>query len=306
MITDYRYKLEDRKLTGRRQQKTMCPHCGRKSLVRYVDTHNQYCYLSDVVGRCDHENSCGYHYTPREYFDDNPWLKDGPAQICAHLPPLHRPLTPPPPLQPLSTELVGKYHSPQSNFWQWLSGKCAQKLNLDPDVLLHLYEDYRIGAMEKEEVIFWQIDERQRVRSGHIMQYGTDGHRRGYQSWMHSKLIEQGQLSEKWPLYQCFFGQHLLSDYPDKQVCLVESEKTALIMAARFPDYLWLATCGSNGLNTEKLECLRGRRFTLFPDSGCFEKWQAIMLQTEGLQYTIDDSLEVYPPNTDLADVILQ
>ena len=29
MNTDYRYQLETRKLTGRRQQKTTCPQCGR-------------------------------------------------------------------------------------------------------------------------------------------------------------------------------------------------------------------------------------------------------------------------------------
>ena len=28
------------------------------------------------MGKCDHINSCGYHYTPKEYFNDNPTVKD--------------------------------------------------------------------------------------------------------------------------------------------------------------------------------------------------------------------------------------
>ena len=35
---------------------------------------------------------------------------------------------------------------------------------------------------------------------------------------------------------------------------------------------LYLATCGSSGLNAEKAQCLEGRRVTIFPDSGCLEK----------------------------------
>ncbi len=44
MNTDYRYQLETPKLTGRRQQKTSCPSCGKKKcFVRYVDTQNAFC-----------------------------------------------------------------------------------------------------------------------------------------------------------------------------------------------------------------------------------------------------------------------
>ena len=302
MNTEYRYLLESRRLTGRRQQKFQCPHCGKKSFVRYVDTYNNFSYVSDEVGKCDHENSCGYHYKPSEYFHDNAWLKE---KIVHFYQP--KPLPPPPPLMPLSMELVFRSHSPESTFWYWYSTEFAQKLCLSPDQVQCIYEDYYIGATNKRNIIFWQIDEQSRVRTGHIMQYYNDGKRHdGYQDWTHNRMMKKGQLSSDWTLYQCFFGQHLLPKRPEAHVCLVESEKTTLIMAAHQPQHLWLATSGSGGLNAEKVECLRGRRFTLFPDSGCFEKWQKVMQGTQGLAYTISDRLEQYPANTDLADLLLE
>lgn len=296
---DYRYQLESRKLTGKRVKKTACPSCGqRKCFVRYVDTRHNFDYLSDEVGKCDHQHSCGYHYTPHDYYRDHPDKQERRPSAVMPPPP------PPRPLEPLPMELVRRSHSPRSTFWQWLSGDCARRLGLDPQALQHVYENYLIGATRRSDVIFWQVDELGRVRSGHIMQYGPDGHRLGFQGWTHVRLIREGHLSPDWQLYQCLYGEHLLAWRSQAHVCLVESEKTALVMAALHPDQLWLATCGSGGLSAEKVVPLRGRRVTLFPDSGCYQKWRNVMATTTGIDYTITDRLEVYPPNTDLVDVL--
>lgn len=301
MNTNYRYKLETPRITGRRQEKTACPACGRpKCFVRYVDTLDACRYLGDNVGKCDHQHSCGYHYKPSEYFRDNQWARENTV-------PAHSRHTPPPlpPFQPIPEEYVARSHSPQSRFWQWFSTTLASRLGISSEQVRRTFDDYRLGATRRANVIFWQIDHRGRVHGGHIMQYSADGHRRGYQGWTHVQLIKRGVLPLDWQLYQCLFGEHLLPKYPDRHVCITESEKTALVMAAYKPDYLWLATAGSGGLNRDKMECLRGRRVTLFPDSGCYEKWQKVMLQTNGLDYNISDSMEQYPANTDLADLLL-
>ena len=47
----------------------------------YIDTENNNNYLSERVGKCNRLDKCGYHYTPREYFADNPWLEDK-RDIC--------------------------------------------------------------------------------------------------------------------------------------------------------------------------------------------------------------------------------
>ena len=303
MNTEYRYQLETRRLTNRRQQKFQCPECGRKKcFVRYVDTQNGFRYVADEVGKCDHEHSCGYHYKPSDFFRDNP-LTSPPKSNC-QLSTVNYQLVKP--FSPLPADLVVRSHSPRSTFWQWFADDLAQRLGLAPDNVQRVYEDYRIGATRWGCVIFWQIDRQELVHGGHIMQYRPDGHRQGYQGWTHGPLIQRGLLPPDWQLYQCLFGEHLLPQRPDAHVCLVESEKTALIMAACQPQHLWLATSGSGGLSTEKLECLRGRRITLFPDSGCYDKWQKVLRQTQGLQYTISEKLEQYPANTDIADLLLQ
>ena len=303
MNTEYRYQLETRKLTGRRQQKTTCPSCGKKKcFVRYVDTQNGFRYVADEVGKCDHQHSCGYHYKPSEYFRDNPLAS--PPKTNRQLSIVNCQFAKP--FSPLPADLVDRSHSPRSTFWQWFATDLAGRLGMAPDDVQRVYEDYRIGATRWGCVIFWQIDRQGLVHGGHIMQYRPDGHRGGYQGWTHGPLIQQRLLPPDWQLYQCLYGEHLLPLRPDAHVCIVESEKTALIMAALQPQHLWLATSGSGGLNAEKLACLRGRCFTLFPDSGCFEKWQKVMQGADGFQYTISDRLEQYPANTDLADLLLE
>lgn len=299
MNTDYRYQLENRKLTGKRQQKFSCPHCGKKKcFVRYVDTRNGYQYVADNVGKCDHQHSCGYHYKPGEYYRDNQWAVEPTAS--SHCVPI-----PPPPFQPLPWEYVGRSHSTKSVFWNWFTNDVAHRLNLSSEMIQHVYEDYLVGATRRGNVIFWQIDHEGQVHGGHIMQYHIDGHRAGFQGWTHIPLIRVGLLAPDWQLYQCLFGQHLLYKRPDAHVCLVESEKTALVMAAFQPQHLWLATAGSGGLSPEKVACLQGRRVTIFPDSGCYEKWHQQMLLTTGIEYNISQCLESYPPNTDLCDLLL-
>lgn len=305
MKTDYRYQLDSPRVTGRRQVKIDCPQCGRKHcFVRYVDTRNGCSYLHDDVGRCDHELSCGYHYRPSEYFQDHPWLNNS-EQSRKFRPTITTRPKLVPIFQPLAPEYVWERHSPQSTFWYWMSTSCKDRLSLSDDILQRIYEDYQIGATRQSDIVFWQIDEDQRVHTGHIMQYGPDGHRLGFNDWEHKRLMREKRLPQDFRVFQCFFGQHLLPKYPEKHVCIVESEKTAVILAARCPDQLWLATCGSSGLSTEKLASLKGRRVTLFPDSGCYEKWRERMSQVNNLDYAISNRLESYPANTDLADILL-
>ena len=272
--------------------------------MRYVDTQNDCQYVADEVGRCDHENSCGYHYKPREYYEDHKWLEEPvrhskPSTLNSQLK-----RSVPPPLQPLPMELVSQTHSPASTFWQWFSTKAAQQLSLDPDIVQQVYEDYHIGADERGNVIWWQVDVQGRVRTGHIMQFYEDGHRHGgYQNWAHTQILKD-KLPKGWMLYQCLFGEHLLPLRPQARVAIVESEKTAVVMAALLPQYIWLATGSCHGLTREKLECLKGRRVSVFPDAGWYNDWSEKMKASGHNNYTMAN-IESYPSNSDIVDILL-
>ena len=73
-MNEYRYQLE--RYRGR-STRHICPQCHRKqSFTRYIDTHNNNEYINDNVGKCNRLDKCGYHYTPKQYFADNPWKRD--------------------------------------------------------------------------------------------------------------------------------------------------------------------------------------------------------------------------------------
>ena len=78
----HRFILQPYKGIGSRHS---CPACHKKRCFfakakrqaddsRYIDTEKQISFPDDV-GRCDHEQSCGYHLTPKEYFERNPQSK---------------------------------------------------------------------------------------------------------------------------------------------------------------------------------------------------------------------------------------
>ena len=66
----------------------------------------------------------------------------------------------------------------------------------------------------------------------------------------------------------------MLTEFPDKPVAIVESEKTAAILSEFSTKYVWLASGGSQGLkNAEKNKALAGREVLLIPDHGQYWNW---------------------------------
>ena len=72
-MNTHRFILEPYKDIGTRNT---CPAYHRKrSFSRYIDTEKKITF-PDYVGRCDREQKCGYHLTPREFFERNPMEKE--------------------------------------------------------------------------------------------------------------------------------------------------------------------------------------------------------------------------------------
>ena len=298
-----------------------CPRCGRgRCFSRYVDQYGK--YLSSVVGRCDHETSCGYHYTPRKYFADHPEARPTGDLFTSTAP--RRPQLrqePPRELCQIPEDLARRtvkglsYQGGRSDFVTFL-------LTLFPEaVVQRLVEEYRLGMTRAHDVIFWQFDTLGRCRTGKVMKINPVTGKRvkdaavpGRVDWVHSRLKKQGELRADWTVTQCLFGEHLLGKYTDKEVHIVESEKTAVICAATMPHYLWLSCGGKSNLGTVEREAdaLRGRRVVLYPDVDGFELWTTRAARLRGvLNVTVSDYIEkrATPADRlnkiDLADLII-
>lgn len=261
----HRYRLET---YDSRIKKHICPACEHRTFVRYIDTETGE-YVSTDVGRCDREQKCGYHKRPRDHFAEHGGAPKKEYYFPKKIPP--RKLSPYT-FSVISGDLVYQTltHYERNYFVRWMNKKFGDfptRLALDM---------YKVGTAKywPGATIFWQCDIKGRYRTGKIMLYNWfDGHRikkpGSKISWVHTM-----HGFKDFHLNQCLFGEHLIDDN-EEPICIVESEKTAIIASMFFPDATWLATGGLNNLQEEKLKCLTGHDIILFPDLDAFDNWNA-------------------------------
>ena len=148
---------------------------------------------------------------------------------------------------------------------------------LDPLVLEGVWHEYGVGIARDGRPIFFYYDRAGRCRNGKIMRYTKDGHRDrktdGSILAIPSLLQRSGHLPAIATYSGLLFGEHLLAQYSNSPVALVESEKTALVGTAINPEFVWLATGGVNNNNGRPTALLSGRMVTVFPDADATEKW---------------------------------
>ena len=86
-MSNYRFILERYRGISTRYT---CPQCGRKhTFTRYIDTENNNQYISDNVGKCNRLDKCGYHYTPKQYYIDNPWKRERGVELWKNIGKFH-------------------------------------------------------------------------------------------------------------------------------------------------------------------------------------------------------------------------
>jgi hypothetical protein len=284
-MAEFRFELEKGGL------KYACPACKKMRFVRYVDPYTG-SQVADEVGRCDREDSCGYHLTPKEHF-----LLTGKNPFSSVSMPARK-REPMPELSFIDAEIMraslARYN--ENNYCRWLCGVFGERKAFE------LTAAYKVGTSKHwpGSSVFWQIDDKGRIRRGKIMLYNSSTGRRVKEPFNHITTVHfLMKLPQPQP-EQCLFGEHLLSVDTVKPVAIVESEKTSIVAAGFMPEFIWTATAGKNNLNKEKLKALQGRRVVLFPDLMAFEKWRDIV---KGLpDVSVSDILERRATEADRAE----
>jgi hypothetical protein len=161
-----------------------------------------------------------------------------------------------------------------------------------------------------------------------MMLYKADGHRdkesRYNFDWIHAALYRDprsGYSADKTDMKTCLFGLHLLDKYTkpgvEQTVCIVESEKTALLMAIAYGNHanqVWMACGGLSNINRDKLAPLirQHRHITLYPDRDGVAAWKqrAEQLHYDRISVDTDPVLKWWKPEdgekADIADVVVR
>lgn len=128
---------------------------------------------------------------------------------------------------------------------------------LTEEQMAHAAMRYRLGKSKSGKCIFWMIDRQGRVRDGHV---GDD--------WVSVMMkAREPRLLRDWHAGHCLFGEHLLGNEELAAVCVVEHERTAVILSELFPNCIWLATVYAMNANVFSLRCLQDREAVLFPST---------------------------------------
>jgi hypothetical protein len=261
---EYKYRLQK---YDSEQKKMLCPRCGKRTFVPYVDIETGK-VLDYRVERCGREVNCGYHLSPHEFFSHNGIDSEVVSYSCKMQAEKPKPFP-----SFIDNEIVSKSLAcfDKNNF------VCFLRSVFGVEAANFAIQGYRIGTSTHwlGATVFWQTDIHQRVRTGKIMLYDMVTGKRVKDAsgsritWVHSVIS-----SEDFHLRQCLFGEHLL-DLPgsSNQICLVESEKTAIICSIKMPQFTWLATGGIQNLRKDTCAILTHRNVLIFPDLGAEDIW---------------------------------
>lgn len=336
-MNEFRFVLE------RGSKKHLCPGCGKKRFVRYIDTRTKE-YLPLIYGRCDREADCTYWLNPyKNGYSKMIWEQEN-GHGNSIITPAPQPTREPAPKQepefiPVEILKATRKGYDQNIFIQNLLSR--NNYPFAENDIQKVIELYQIGTItkgtRKGATCFPFIDIEGNIRTIQVKQFDNSNHTTGT-DFLHS-IIEKHYLATKTPLPEwltkyllnekkvsSLFGEQLLKVYPLNPVALVEAPKTAIYgtLYFGFPDnqanLLWLAVYNLSSLNFDKCKPLAGRVIVLFPDLSetgkAFEIWgnraKELEKQLPGTRFIVSDLLELNANKAerksgfDLADYLIK
>ena len=178
------------------------------------------------------------------------------------------------------------HHAEQNPLLTWMLA-----LPMQPEQkhqLRQMIELYFVGTSlqgyTKGWTIWPQVDMDLKIRDMKFMCYKPDGHRDKAHNpnWMSSILASNKQFDrDTQEVRRCLFGLHLAKLFTEAEVCIVESEKTAVICSAVCDpkQKRWMAVGGLQFFKAHMLEPLiqANRYIVLYPDADGMEQWREMM-----------------------------
>lgn len=249
MKHNYKYSLD------RSSRKFICPNCNKKTFVKFVDNETNH-YLNSTDGRCDRESKCGYFKKPTSNCITN--INNCITEVIQ---PSHH-----------NRKVLQDYCNTkqQSNFISYLLK------HFEPKAVLRAVNLYHIGTTNywDRATIFWQIDTKNVIRGGKIMQYYCGTGKRVKEPFNHVSWIHKQLKLNNFILQQCLFGLHNVNRITKNDtICIVESEKTAIIMSIMLPNFLWLATGSKTSFKEKMLQPVKEFKVIAYPDKTEYTNW---------------------------------
>jgi len=271
-----------------------CPSCGKAKFSPYIDLTNNVALNPDLCGRCSRENNCGYHFTPRELFAEYPEYipKERLGDRLVEIKVVKE-------VNLIEEEIFANtlFVDEENTLYKFLKGVLPEKNFKEAAA------NYMLGFQDGM-IIFWQIDSKGDIRTGKKMMYHENGKRdKDHLYLMHNEIYD-GDFTVK----ECFFGEHLINQFPNKTIQIVESEKSAIICSSVWPEFIWLSTGGKNKWLEGSWDVLEDKSITLVPDEDAILEWKAMKeaMEMVGLNVSIDNVCKGGKPQCDIADLILE
>jgi len=186
----------------------------------------------------------------------------------------------------LHVNSINQYHKPssyvQNNFIEALERKFGEK------PVKRVVDLYKLGRFVDSGIVFPYLYTDKHICTAKIMFYDDNLHRiregkKQYPSYLHNSEYKDdkgiyhdynnyeydddgNEVIVPFKLKLCLFGHNQVVNNKHKTICLVESEKTAVIMSIVLPEFIWVASSGKPMIQDYKFLFFTQRKCLVFPD----------------------------------------